>query len=140
MMLAGQPGVVGALRAGGPVDLGEDLQRGAPLALQRLAEHGLRRAVGVGVGGVERGDPGVEGGAHARDGGVVLDLGAVGDPVAVGDLGDLQAGPAEVTVFHGETLCPPDDVSDELWAGAQAARRAAGGPRRGPPAGRSDLA
>ena len=31
---------------------------------------------------------------------VVLDLRAVGEPVAVGDLGDLEAGVAEVAEFH----------------------------------------
>ena len=38
--------------------------------------------------------------------GVLLDLGAVGDPVAVRDLADDQAGTAEVTEFHVPTLTP----------------------------------
>ena len=40
-------------------------------------------------------------GAHAGDGGVLLHLGAMGQPVAVGDLTDEQATAAEMTVFHG---------------------------------------
>ena len=38
---------------------------------------------------------------------VVLDLGPVGDPVAVGDLADLQAAAAEASEFHCSTLCAP---------------------------------
>ena len=59
-VLAGQAAVVGALRAGGPVDLGEDLQALPPLPGERLAEDALGLAVRVDVGGVERRDPGVE--------------------------------------------------------------------------------
>ena len=85
---------------GGPEDLGEDLQPFAALAVERAAEHGLGPGAGVDVGGVEGGDPEVERGSHARGGGVLLDLGAVGDPVAVRDLADEHAGSAEVTKFH----------------------------------------
>jgi hypothetical protein len=59
-VLARQAGVVLAARAGRPVDLGEDLQALAPLALERLAEHGLGLGVGVDVGGVEGADAVVE--------------------------------------------------------------------------------
>jgi len=41
-------------------------------------------------------DPGVRGRLHAGLRHVVLDLGAVSEPVAVGDLGDLQAAAAEL--------------------------------------------
>ena len=41
-----------------PEDLGEDLQRLPPLALERLAQHRLGLGVGVNVGGVEGGDTG----------------------------------------------------------------------------------
>jgi hypothetical protein len=58
-VLARQAAVVGP-GAGRPVDLGEDLQRLAPLALERLAEHRLGLGVGVDVGGVEGGDADVE--------------------------------------------------------------------------------
>ena len=44
------------LRSGGPIDLGEDLQRLPPLTLQGLTQHGLGLAVRVGVGGVECGN------------------------------------------------------------------------------------
>src|SRR5699024_5305819 len=94
-VLAGQPGVVVPLGAGGKVDLGEDLERLAPLALERLAEDDLGGGGGVGVGG------------GAGPGAVVLDLGGVGEAVAVDDLADLEAGAAEVTVFHPTSLEPP---------------------------------
>src|SRR5699024_11730112 len=92
---------------GGKVDRGEALERLAPLALQRLAEDDLGGGVGVGVGGVEGRDAGVQGGAHAGPGAVVLDLGGVGEPVAVDDLADLEAGAAEVTACHPTRLEPP---------------------------------
>ena len=103
-VLARQAAVVHA-RAGRPVDLGEDLEALAALALQRLAQHLLGAGRGVDVGGVEGGDAGVERGVHARDRGVLLDLGPVGDPVAVGDLADLEAGAAEEPMLHASTLC-----------------------------------
>src|SRR5207249_6999664 len=62
-------------RAGRPVDLGEDLQRLAPLTLQRLAEDRLGLGVGVDVGGVERGDAGVQRRPHTCLGLIVLHLG-----------------------------------------------------------------
>src|SRR5690606_14618957 len=64
---------------------------------------GLR--VRVDVCGVERRDAGVERRVDARRRDVVLDLGAVGEPVAVGDLGDLETRVAEVAVVdHGLNL------------------------------------
>ena len=85
---------------GRPVDLGEDLQALAALARQRPAEHRLGLGAGVDVGGVEGGDAHVEGGPHAGVRGVLLDLAAVGEPVAVGDLGDLEAAAAEASCLH----------------------------------------
>src|SRR4029078_7302302 len=87
-----------------PVDLGEDLQRLTTLALQGLAEHRLGLRVRVDVRGVERADALVERRADALRRDVVLDLGAVGEPVAVGDLGDLEARVAEVAEFHASPL------------------------------------
>src|SRR6478609_8164409 len=104
-VLAGQARVVLAARTGGPVDLGEDLQRLPPLALERVAEDRLGLGVGVDVGGVERGDAAVERGPHALHRRLVLDLRAVGEPVAVGDLGDLESAVAEVSEFHVSTVC-----------------------------------
>ena len=49
------------------------------------------RRAGVDVGGVEGGDALVQGRLHAGQGGVLFDLVAVGQPVAVRDLRDLQA-------------------------------------------------
>src|SRR5699024_3166551 len=103
-VLAGQAGVVRPLRPGGEVDLGEDLQRLPPLPGQCGPEHLLGAGVGVGVGGVEGGDTGVQGSLHAPGGGLVLHLGAVREPVTVGDLADLQAGAAEVSKAHGVIL------------------------------------
>ena len=76
----------------------------AALALQRPAEDRFRPGPGVDVGGVEGGDPLVEGCPHARGGGVLLHLGAVGEPVSVGDFADDKAAAAEVTVFHGSSI------------------------------------
>ena len=120
-VLAGQAAVVAA-GAGRPVDLGEDLQPLAALALQRPAEDRLGPGAGVDVGGVEGGDAEVEGGADAGGGGVLLDLGAVGDPVAVRDLADEQAGPAEMTKLHAR------EPNRRLTAanGGQAARQSIG--------------
>src|SRR5439155_25046664 len=95
-----QAAVVLATRARWPVDLGEDLQALPPLAGQRPAEHRLRLGVGVHVGRVERGDPGVERGPHTRSGLLLLHLGAVGDPVAVRDLTDRQPAAAKSTKLH----------------------------------------
>src|SRR5699024_7655109 len=60
----------------------------------------LGLAVRVGVGGVESGDAGVQGCAHACLGSVFLYLGAVGDPVAVGDLADHETAVAQMSKFH----------------------------------------
>ena len=68
--------------------------------LQRLAEHRLGLGVGVDVGGVEGGDAGVQRRPHAGRGLLVLHLGAVGQPVAVRDFGDLEAGVAEISKVH----------------------------------------
>jgi hypothetical protein len=98
-VLAGEAAVVWP-GAGRPVDLREDLQPFAALALERAAEHRLGAGARVHVGGVEGGDAHVEGGPHARERGLLLDLGAVGDPVAVRDLADEHAGTAKVTELH----------------------------------------
>ncbi|MBG9885263.1 hypothetical protein ABE10_01405, partial [Bacillus toyonensis] len=66
-VLATEAGVVRSLGAGGEVDLGEDLQALAALAGEGFAEDDLRGRVGIGVCGVERGDPGVESGVHGAD-------------------------------------------------------------------------
>src|SRR5262249_11317295 len=58
----------------------------------------------IDIGRIERGDAELQGGAYARGRLLLLDLGAVGDPVAIGDLTDHQARPAQVTKFHGPTL------------------------------------
>jgi hypothetical protein len=100
-VLAGQAAVVAA-RAGGPVHLREDLQSLTPLSGQRPAEDRFGPGAGVDVGGVERGDAGIERRAHAGVGGVLLDLAAVREPVAVRDLGDGQAGTAESSEFHAD--------------------------------------
>ncbi|OEI69201.1 hypothetical protein Cus16_1038 [Curtobacterium sp. ER1/6] len=105
-VLPAEADVVVALRTGRPVDLREDLERLAALGLERLAEDGLGGGVGVRVGGVERGDARVERCPHALGGDVVLDLRAVRQPVAVGDLGDLESGVAQVPEFHGSDASP----------------------------------
>ncbi len=99
-VLAAQAGVVVALGPGRPVDLGQDLQALPALTLEGLAEDGLCRRVGVHVRGVERRDACVEGRVDARRGGVVLDLRAVGEPVAVDDLADDETASSQVSVVH----------------------------------------
>jgi hypothetical protein len=48
---------------------------------------------------------------HGLDGRVVFDLLCVGDPVAVGDLRDLETAVAEIAIVdHGTTLPAVDDV------------------------------
>ena len=104
-VLARQAGVVGALGTDGPVDLGEDLQGLAAPTGQRAPQNLLGGRVGVGVGGVEGGDARVEGRADAGLCGVVFDLRPVGQPVAVGDCGNLQAAAAlERNRFRGHRL------------------------------------
>ena len=83
-MLAREPAVVG-VRARGPVDLGEDLNGVSAHALEGPAQNGLGPAQGVNVRRVECGDARVESGADAGDGGILLDLITVGDPIAVGE-------------------------------------------------------
>jgi hypothetical protein len=90
-VLARQAHVVGALRADGPVDLGEDLQGLAAPAGQCPPQNLLGGRVGVDVRGVEARDSQVQGRVNALDGGIRLHLGAVSEPVAVGDLGDFQS-------------------------------------------------
>ena len=99
-VLPRQSAVVGALGARRVVHLRQDLQRFAALTLESVAQDLLRLRVRVHVCGVERRDTGLERGVDAFGGDVVLHLGSVGEPVAVGDLGDLEAGVAEVAVFH----------------------------------------
>src|SRR5262249_52720302 len=105
-VLAREAAIVGA-GAGGPGDLGEELQARAALAGGGFAEGFLGAGGGVDGGGVGGGDAGVESGVDAGDGGVGVDVGAVGDPVAVGDFADEEAGLAEGAVVHGGvfTVC-----------------------------------
>ena len=126
-VLARQAGVVLPTGPGRPVDLREDLQALAPLSLERLAEHRLGLGVRVDVGRVERADPVLQGRADALRRDVVLHLRAVREPVAVGDLGDLQAAVAEVSEVHAHTVCR---------VGTSAVTRGGAGPR--PPSGRGD--
>ena len=63
----------------------------AALVLERAAQDLFSGALRVDVGGVEGGDAGFEGGVHARDGGVLFHLPAVGDPVAVDQFGNDEA-------------------------------------------------
>ena len=86
------------------IDLGEDLQTFASLALQRLTQDGLGLGVGVGVRGVERGDADVQGLSHARERLFLFDLRPVGQPVAVCDLGYPQSTVAKVPEFHQTSL------------------------------------
>jgi hypothetical protein len=90
--------------AGRPVDLGEDLQALAALALERLAEHRLGLGLRVDVGGVEGRDADLERLVHAGGGLLGLDLAAVGEPVAVADLADLEAAAAQTSELHAPTL------------------------------------
>ena len=83
-----------------PVDLGEDLEPVAALTPEGAAEDFLRLATRVDVGGVEGGDAAVERCANTGRGLVLLDLAAVRQSVAVGDLTDDQAAAAEVSEFH----------------------------------------
>src|SRR5450759_1698009 len=103
-VLAGQPAVVSTLRARRPVHLGEDLQRLTPLPLQCVSEYGLGDGVRVRVGRVEGRDPRVERCSYAQRRCVVLHLRPVGQPVAVADLRDLEAGVTEVTELHACTF------------------------------------
>src|SRR5262249_54132478 len=102
-VFAGQSAVI-ATGAGGPEDLGEYLQAFTALALQRPAEHRLGAGARVDVGRGEGGDARVQGRAHARGGRVLLNLGTVDEPIAIGDFTDDQAAAAEVTIFHGDRL------------------------------------
>src|SRR5690606_27430512 len=90
------------------------------------AEDLLRRGVRVDVRGVEGRDAHVEGGAHAGDGGVLLDLGGVRQPVAEGDLGDFQAGTAEESMLHDPRLGRPGDRLRPATAPARPAAWAGG--------------
>src|SRR5690606_14797559 len=98
-VLTGQATIVAA-RAGRPEHLGEDLQAFSPLSTQSTAEHLLGAGAGVGVGSVEGSDPQLQRLPYAGGGDLLLHLGAVRQPVAVGDLADDQAGPAKVSKFH----------------------------------------
>ncbi len=119
-VLARKAAVV-APRPGGPVDLGEYFEALPAFPLQRPAEDGLRTGLRVDVGGVEGGDSRVEGRAHAGDGGLLLDLRTVGEPVAIGDFADQQTTAAKMTVFH-------EDQTLRLRSpGCQRARPGSGG-------------
>ena len=99
-VFAGQTGVVGALGSDGEVDLGEDLERFATLALQRVTEDRFRSPVGVDIGGIECGDACIESRTHALGRDVVLHLRTMGQPIAVRDLRNLQSTVSEVSVSH----------------------------------------
>src|SRR5687767_10319177 len=73
-VLAGQAGVVRTLRAGGEIDLGEDLQALPAFAGQCVTEDALGLAVRVYVGGVEGGDARLQRSASAGRGLVRFDL------------------------------------------------------------------
>src|SRR5699024_7920567 len=73
--------------------------------LEGVAEDLFGDGVRVDVGGVEGGDSRVEGGMHALRGGVVLHLRTVREPVAVGDLGDLESAVSQISVLHDLSLC-----------------------------------
>src|SRR5699024_6413003 len=72
-----------------------------------LFGHGVR----VDIGGVEGRDACVECGMHALLGRVVLHLRAVREPIAVGDLGDLESAVSQISVLHDLSLRP----SRLLW-------------------------
>ena len=74
------------------------------LAGEAASEHRLRRGVGVDVGCVEGGDARVQRGLDAGLGLILFDLGAVGNPVSIRDLTDVQATAAEATKLHGVSL------------------------------------
>ena len=74
------------------------------IPLQRRAEHRLRPRAGVHVRGVEGGDADVQRGLHAGDALLLLDLAAVGEPVAVSDLADGQTASTQPAKVHGCTL------------------------------------
>src|SRR5690606_32977914 len=74
-----------------------------------LAQDLFGAAVGVDVRRVEGRDADVERGLHAGVGLLVIDLGPVRDPVAVDELGDLEAGTAQMTISdHASTITPLD--------------------------------
>src|SRR3954451_5382386 len=104
-VLARQPAVVRA-GPGRPEHLGEDLETLPPFALQRATEHRLGLGAGVDVSGVEGSDAVVEGGAHAGEGLLLLDLAAVGEPVAVGDLADEKTAATKVSMLHAIDAMP----------------------------------
>src|SRR5450830_1324816 len=99
-VLAGQSYVVVPLGPRGAEDLGEDLQGLPALPFQGSAEDVFSHRVGVDVGRVERGDAHIQCRAHTLGHHLVPHLGTVGEPVPIGDLGDLQTAVAEVSVSH----------------------------------------
>ena len=83
-----------------PEHLGADLQAFSALSGERRAHDRFGPGPRIDIGGIEGGDALVE---RLVDGGnrsVIVDLGAVGDPVAVRDGRDLQARSAQVAMFH----------------------------------------
>ncbi len=126
------------LGAGRPVRLGEDLDGVAPHPLERAAEDGLRRTLRIDVGRVEGGDPGVERGMHARVGGILLDLAAVGDPIAVGQRGHFEARASEVSVLHGPERTGIAPYARWKWLARRPTARPDGA-SRGCPWGAGDL-
>ncbi|KDN81325.1 hypothetical protein KCH_69570 [Kitasatospora cheerisanensis KCTC 2395] len=143
-VLAAQPAVVAA-GAGRPEHLGEDLQPLTALALEGPAEDRLGAGLRVHVGRVEGGDARVEGGPDAGGRGLLLDLRAMGEPIAVGDLTDDQAAAAQVTEFHepygtsavtagvGTITVPRVPGAGRHRAAASTPRRASARTRRRPP-------
>ena len=73
--------------------------RAVPLSARPSTDSAMPE--GVDVGRVEGRDAVLERGLHAGEGGVLLDLAAVGDPVAVREGGDVHARAAEVSIVHG---------------------------------------
>jgi hypothetical protein len=98
-VLARQARLVGS-GTRGPVGLGDDLDAIAPSAGESATEHLLRPPVRIQVGGVEGGDPGVEGRMNGGNGRRVVDLGAVRGPVAEDELADEEAARPETAVLH----------------------------------------
>ena len=99
-MLSRQPFIVRARAA--PEDLGGDDDVGSLPAqfLNRLAHDFLGPAVGVDLGVVEEVDAVVTAALEEGLGVFDVQLVAEADPGAVGELGDFEAGAAQILVLH----------------------------------------
>ena len=104
-MLAGQALIVRACTHR-PEDFGQDLQIGAVLACERLAEEHLRTAFGISVRRIESRDADIERGMNGGDGLPVIDLCTMGRPVPQGHCADLEPTIAQAAVLHRRTLRP----------------------------------